>query len=67
MSSTWGSCLERSSQNKHTPPKASYADSLRLTLPTRITLLQEWILPLVIHPARSYFPTEEVCSKLADV
>ena len=47
--------------------RASYAASLRLTLPERVALLQEWILPLMIYPARSYFPTEEVCSKLADI
>ena len=47
--------------------RASYAASLRLTLPECIALLQDWILPLLIYPARSYFPTEEVCSKLVDI
>ena len=33
----------------------------------RIALLQEWILPLLLYPARSYFPIEEVRSKLAGI
>ena len=41
--------------------------TLPLTMPERIHLLQEWILPLMIYPARAYFPTEDVCTKLANV
>ena len=47
--------------------RAQFAATLPLTMPERVHLLQEWILPLMIYPARAYFPTEDVCTKLANV
>ena len=47
--------------------RAQFAATLPLTLSKRVHLLQEWILPLMIYPARAYFPTEDVCTKLANV
>ena len=46
---------------------AQFAAILPLTLPERAQVLQEWILPLLIYPARAYFPTEEVHNKLAHI
>ena len=40
---------------------------LSLTHDERIALFQEWVLPLLIFPARAYFPTDSVVAKLANV
>ena len=47
--------------------RAQFAATLPFTMPERVHLLHEWIPPLMIYPARAYFPTEDVCSKLANV
>ena len=47
--------------------RAQFAATLPLTMSERVHVLQEWILPLMIYPARAYFPTEDVCTKLANV
>ena len=44
--------------------RATFMKQLPLNLPERVALLQEWVLPLFIFPARAYFPTDEVVSKL---
>ena len=60
-----GSLWHATARGRKEPPPPPPPPSL--TLPERVALLQEWILPLLIVPARPYFPTKEVCSKLADI
>ena len=47
--------------------RAIFAAHLPLSLPERVALLQQCIIPVIIFAARSYFATEEVCAKLANV
>ena len=40
--------------------RAQFAATLPLTMSERVHLPQEWILPLMLYPARAYYPTEDV-------
>ena len=41
--------------------------TLPLTHQERVALFQEWVLPLLIFPARAYFPTDAVISQVSAV
>lgn len=43
------------------------AHNVDLTLPDRVSLLKQWIIPLLTFPARCYFPKEQVCSQLSTI
>ena len=47
--------------------RAAFMLSLPLTFTERTTLLQEWVLPLFIFPARAYFPTATVVPQVAAI
>ena len=47
--------------------RAQFMKALPLTLDERVALLQEWVLPLLIYPARAYFPTTSVIAQLSSI
>ena len=46
--------------------RAEFMRTLPLTHQERVALFQEWVLPLLIFPARAYFPTD-ACSDIPGV
>ena len=46
---------------------AHFIRTLPLTFSEQIGLFQEWILPLFIFSARTYFPTDTVVAQLATI
>ena len=47
--------------------RAEFMRTLPLTHQERVALFQEWVLPLLIFPARAYFPTDAVISQVLAV
>ena len=62
-----------SSEEAYTPTiaramqRAEFMRTLPLTHHERVALFQEWVLPLLIFPARAYFPTHAVISQVSVV
>ena len=50
-----------------TMERAKLMRTLPLTHQERVALFQEWVLPLLIFPARAYFPTDAVISQMSAV